>query len=501
MSSSRARHAAHAFVLVALLALPASAHAYIGPGAGFALISSFVTLAVAFAAAFFAAFTLPVRAAIRGWKRRRSLRRARARRVIVLGLDGLDPRICDELMARGELPNLSKLRDEGAYRRLETSMPALSPVAWSTFATSTDCSGHGIYDFIARDPRSYAPQLSSSEVYGSTRVIRLGPIRIPISRGGVRGLRRSRTFWSVLSDHGVFSSVLRVPITFPVEKIDGVMVAGMCVPDLRGTQGSFTLLSSEAPAREIGGVRVSIPAEGGTVEIPGPPSPLDGGVVTTAVTIRRARNKRGEERFELVAGSEVIALDVGRYTPWVRLPFRAGRGVTMHGIARFLPVSLNGSIAVYMTPIHIDPEKPALPISHPSVFSVYLAKLQGAFATLGLAEDTGALNDDVIDEQGFLDQAYGIHDERRAMWFHTLDRLRNGLAVCVFDVSDRLQHMFYRYLDPTHPANAGRDTTRHADALHDMYRRMDVLVGETMRYVDKKTAVFVISDHGFSNFR
>ncbi len=501
MSSSRARHAAHAFVLAAVLALPASAHAYIGPGAGFALISSFVTLAVAFAAAFFAAFTLPVRAAIRGWKRRRSLRRASARRVIVLGLDGLDPRICDELMARGELPNLSKLRDEGAYRRLETSMPALSPVAWSTFATSTDCSGHGIYDFIARDPRSYAPQLSSSEVYGSTRVIRLGPIRIPISRGGVRGLRRSRTFWSVLSDHGVFSSVLRVPITFPVEKIDGVMVAGMCVPDLRGTQGSFTLVSSEAPQREIGGVRVSIPAEGGTVEIPGPPSPLDGGVVTTAVTIRRARNKRGEERFELVAGSEVIALDVGRYTSWVRLPFRAGRGVTMHGIARFLPVSLNGSIAVYMTPIHIDPEKPALPISHPSVFSVYLAKLQGAFATLGLAEDTGALNDDVIDEQGFLDQAYGIHDERRAMWFHTLDRLRNGLAVCVFDVSDRLQHMFYRYLDPTHPANAGRDTTRHADALHDMYRRMDVLVGETMRYVDKKTAVFVISDHGFSNFR
>jgi predicted AlkP superfamily phosphohydrolase/phosphomutase len=154
-----------------------------------------------------------------------------------------------------------------------------------------------------------------------------------------------------------------------------------------------------------------------------------------------------------------------------------------------------------MTPIHIDPEKPALPISYPSVFSVYLAKLQGAYATLGLAEDTTALNDDVIDEQGFLDQAYAIHDERRAMWFHTLDRLRNGLAVCVFDVSDRLQHMFFRYLDPDHPANAGRDTTRHADALHDMYRRMDVLVGETMRYVDAKTALFVISDHGFSNFR
>ncbi len=493
--------AASLVLACAVCALPGAANAYIGPGAGFALISSFVTLLVAFVAAFFALFTLPVRALIRGIKRRRSLRRAHARRVIVLGLDGLDPGICDMLMERGELPNLRKLRDQGAYRRLETSMPALSPVAWSTFATSTDCSGHGIYDFIARDPRNYAPMLSSSEVYGSTRVIKVGPIRIPLSRGGVRGLRRSRTFWKVLSEHGVFSSVLRVPITFPVEKIDGVMVAGMCVPDLRGTQGSFTLVTSDPSQKEVGGVVVPIAASGGTVDIPGPPSPLDGKTVSAQLTIRRLHAKDGSERFELIAGKEKHDLEVGRYTPWVHLPFRAARGATMHGIARFLPVSLNGTIAVYATPIHIDPDRPALPISYPSVFSVYLAKLLGPHATLGLAEDTTALNDDVIDEQGWLDQAYGIHDERRAMWFHTLDRLRDGLAVCVFDISDRLQHMFYRYLDPTHPANSGRDTTRHADTLYDMYRRMDELVGETARYVDDRTAFFVISDHGFSNFR
>ncbi len=490
------------FLGTAALFAPATAHAYIGPGAGFALISSFVTLAVAFIAAFFAIFTFPIRAAIRGWKRRLSLKRARVRKVIVLGLDGLDPGICDELMARGELPNFRKLRDEGTYRRLETSMPALSPVAWSTFATSADCSGHGIYDFIARDPRNYNPKLSSSEVYGSTRILRIGPIRIPISRGGVRGLRRSRTFWSVLTDHGVFSSVLRVPITFPVEKIDGVMVAGMCVPDLRGTQGSFTLVTSDPTPPEIGGVVVPITAGGGAVEIPGPPSPIDGKIVGTTVEIRRASGRaQSAHEYELVAGDTRIALEVGRYTPWVRLPFRATRGVTMHGIARFLPTSLNGSIAVYMTPIHVDPEKPAIPISYPSVFSVYLSKLQGPFATLGLAEDTTALNDDVIDEQGWLDQAYGIHEERCEMWRHTLARLRSGLAVCVFDVSDRLQHMFFRYRDAAHPANAGRDGEGHDDTINDMYRRMDDLVGETMAHVDKKAAVFVISDHGFTTFQ
>jgi predicted AlkP superfamily phosphohydrolase/phosphomutase len=490
------------FFILVCLSIPAPALAYIGPGAGFALVSSFVTLIIAFAAGILALFTFPVRAAIRQWKRRRSLKRARVRKVVILGLDGLDPDRCEQLMARGELPNLSRLRDEGTYRRLATSMPALSPVAWSTFATGVDPSGHGIFDFIARDPRNYAPSLSSSEVYGRTRMVGFGPFRFPVSRGGVRGLRRSRTFWSVLSSHGVRSAVMRVPITFPVEKIDGVMIAGMCVPDLRGTQGSFTYITSDGDAPE-GGVVVKIDGKGGDVLIPGPTSPVDGRTLNVRVRIQRRASKRGPgaNGYELVNGGETVPLLERTYTPWVKLSFRAARGVTLRGIARFYPLRLADGIAVYVTPIHIDPESPAIPVSHPSVFSIYLSKLMGPFGTLGLAEDTSALNDGAIDEQAFLDQAYDLHEERRRMWEHTLSRLRGGLAVCVFDISDRLQHMFYRYLDPTHPANAGRDTTRHADAVDEMYRRMDRLVGETRARVDRHTALFVLSDHGFKNFR
>src|SRR4030095_8802487 len=135
-------------------------------------------------------------ALIRHLKRRRSLRRARVRKVVMLGLDGLDPDRCELLMNRGELPNRAKLRASGGYRRLCTSMPALSPVAWSTFATGVDPSRHGIFDFIARDPRTYAPKLSSSEVDGQTRFLHIGPFRIPRGGSGVRGLRKSRTFWS-----------------------------------------------------------------------------------------------------------------------------------------------------------------------------------------------------------------------------------------------------------------------------------------------------------------
>jgi predicted AlkP superfamily phosphohydrolase/phosphomutase len=73
----------------------------------------------------------------------------------------------------------------------------------------------------------------------------------------------------------------------------------------------------------------------------------------------------------------------------------------------------------------------------------------------------------------------------------------------VFDTSDRISHMFYRYLDPTHPANAGKDTEVHKDVIPKMYGRMDELVGELRAKLgdDPNTLLMVISDHGFTNFR
>ena len=80
-----------------------------------------------------------------------------------------------------------------------------------------------------------------------------------------------------------------------------------------------------------------------------------------------------------------------------------------------------------MTPIHIDPENPAMPISHPDVYSIYLAKKQGPFATLGLAEDTWALNERVIDEQAFFEQAMAIYEERERMFLDALAQTKKGL--------------------------------------------------------------------------
>jgi predicted AlkP superfamily phosphohydrolase/phosphomutase len=158
---------------------------------------------------------------------------------------------------------------------------------------------------------------------------------------------------------------------------------------------------------------------------------------------------------------------------------------------------------LYCTPINIDPGNPAMPISHPFVYSIYLAKMQGPFATLGLAEDTWALNERVIDEEAFLKQAWLYYEERKKHLWEVMDKTKKGFVTVVFDTSDRISHMFYRTLDPTHPANVGKEVERWKSVIPDTYAKMDELVGEVAKKIEGEpdTVLMVISDHGFTNFR
>ena len=98
-------------------------------------------------------------------------------------------------------------------------------------------------------------------------------------------------------------------------------------------------------------------------------------------------------------------------------------------------------------------------------------------------------------------QAWLIHEEREKQLFDALEKTRRGSVVCVFDITDRLQHMFWRYLEPDHPANAGKDVELHRDAIRELYTRMDDLVGRVMAEVGEDTPLVVMSDHGFKSFR
>jgi len=470
--------------------------AYIGPGAGFAFLGSFITLLWALALSLGTMLTWPVRMAWKAVRRRKGLKNAQVKKVIFLGLDGLDPRLTEKFMAEGKLPNLSRLRDEGSFKRLRTTFPSLSPVAWSTFATGVNPAKHNIFDFLNRNLKSYLPELSSSRVNRPRRILKLGKYTIPLSKPSVDLRRKSIPFWKILGEHEVDCTILRIPITFPPEKFNGRLLSAMCTPDLRGTQGSFSFFSTKnEKATYEGGSRYPLERSGNKISgsLEGPEHPLleDAGRLRIPFTITL---NSGAETSILEIDGERYALPLGEYTDWVPVAFQAGASGKARGICRFLLNQLEPDVNLYVTPINIDPENPALPISHPSYYSAYLAKLLGAFATVGMAEDTWALNEGAIDEKAFLEQAYLTHEERERMFFSALDRLRQGVAACVFDASDRIQHMFYRYLE-------GRAEGPYADTIEKMYQRMDGLVGRAYRYVDDDTVFFVLSDHGFGSFR
>ena len=79
----------------------------------------------------------------------------------MLGFDGLDFELTQRLMSEGRLPNFSRLAAQGGFAPLRTSIPAQSPVAWSTFVTGLQPGVHGIFDFVHRDPSTMTPFLST----------------------------------------------------------------------------------------------------------------------------------------------------------------------------------------------------------------------------------------------------------------------------------------------------------------------------------------------------
>ena len=472
--------------LVSLIA-PAG-FAYIGPGAGFTFVGSVLVLLSALALVFFSLAAWPFRLLFGALFRRKGKRRSTdVRRVIVLGLDGMDPRRVERLMKEGRLPNMARLAQTGCYSRIESSNPPISPAAWSSFMTGSNPGKHNIFDFLNRNLQTYAPELSSSAIRRDSK-----------GRAVMKLLRKSVPFWNILGEHGVFSTVLRVPITFPPEKFNGVLLSGMCVPDLRGSQGTFACFAEPHDRLEIfeGGEVVAITFEGDVANsfLTGPDDPKGTGSLRTPVTIRR-NPKRGDAEVRL--GGQTVRLEQGKYSDWIRVSFRVGLFQKAHAICRLLLVG-KSPFRLYVTPLNIDPERPALPVSHPGHYSIYLAKLHGPFATLGLAEDTWAHTEGIIGDDGFRDQTYDIHEERERQFLGALRTTRRGLCACVFDTPDRMQHMFMRPRD----AEPGSPTDPVAPnaVLDAMYERMDALVGRTLAQTGKNDALIVLSDHGFSAF-
>jgi predicted AlkP superfamily phosphohydrolase/phosphomutase len=460
----------------------------------------FITALIAFAAL----LAWPFRTL---WKALRHRRKGKpfVKRLIVVGLDGQDPRLTDRFLEEGKLPNFRKLADRGCYTRLESTYPSVSPVAWSSFSTGTHPAKHNIFDFLDRDLRTYLPVLSSAKIGKIEKFLKLGPFKIPLQKPELTLLRKSKPFWTILGEANIWSTVLRVPITFPPDKFYGAQLGAMSIPDLLGTQGTFLLFTTRDASEGFkeGGMRVAL--TNGTpnnysAAVPGPNNMFREGDPELTIPIQLEVD-RESRRVRVSLNGENHDLSEHELSDWIPLKYHAAPGVNVQGLCRMMVTELDEHVSMYVTPISIDPEKPAMPISHPSYYSTYLAKKVGPYCTLGLAEDTWALNEKITDDAVFLKQAYDIDDERKTMFFSALERLQQGTLTCVFDGTDRIQHMFWRYLEDGHPAARGREDAEHRNAIEELYKRNDELVGRVMEKLRDGDLLMVLSDHGFTSFR
>jgi predicted AlkP superfamily phosphohydrolase/phosphomutase len=488
------------FTFALICVAPSPAFAYIGPGAGFAFLGSTLVFVITIGMALATLLFWPLQWLWRVVRRKGIPKHARARRVVIVGLDGLEPSLVERYMQEGLLPNMSRLQSDGSFARLGTTLPALSPVAWSSFQTGVNPGAHNIFDFLTRDKRYCLPQLASTETTTSERARRFLGWAWKQRKTSVVITRKSQPFWKILGSHGVFSNIIRVPISYPPEKFNGNILSAMCTPDLKGTQGSFSFFtdSSQQSGTVTGGESRSFERRGDLLcgELQGPPAPDGSGTMTIPFSLAM---KDGNTHATLTVQGDSIELACDSFSPWIELTF-SHKKVKVAGIARFCLRRVHNAPALYVSPINIHPEKPALPISEPAIFSSWLSKKHGLYGTLGLMEDTWGRNELALDDARFLEQTYLTHDERERMFFEALSKTREGLCACVFDASDRIQHMFWRYLDAQHPSPL-EDTHTFGNTIRDMYIKMDALVGKVRAALNENDHLFVMSDHGFASFR
>ena len=434
-------------------------------------------------------------------------RAANSKRVIVLGFDGLDYDLTKSLIDRGRLPNFARLALSGGFSPLGTSIPPQSPVAWSTFITGLDPGGHGIFDFIHRDPTTMVPYLSTSKTEGSSRTLPIGDWQIPLSGGSVQLLRQGQPFWELLEERGIETTIVRMPANFPPSGTATRELSGMGTPDLLGTYGTFSFYTSELFAfggRTLsGGTVYPVTVQGGVVRasLYGPDNPFRTAPekITAEFTIY-VDAERGAAKF--VVGDEERILAVGEWSDWVpidfdlRVPMQSVRGMSRFYLKRVTP-----DIEVYVAPINLDPMAPAMPVSAPDDYAAELAAATGRFYTQGMPEDTKGLREGVFTRDEFLTQARLAGEENRRQYRYVLDGFTDGLLFYYFGNIDQIAHMLWRARDAGHPAYDAAADANYREVVDELYVGLDRIVGETLDSLGADDTLIVLSDHGFTSWR
>lgn len=430
-------------------------------------------------------------------------------RVIVLGFDGMDYQLTRRLLAEGRLPNLARLAETGGFAPLETSVPPESPVAWSNFITGMDPGGHGIFDFVHRDPDTLLPYASDAKALPDGLTLKLGKWKFPLTGGGFVSLRDGAPFWKVLEESGIESWVIRMPANYPPSGLATRELSGMGTPDLNGAS-FFAFYTSELfyPSEGMTGGEVfewDVYDNMAEQKLYGPDNPLLQETERLTVDFRVYVDPAiGAAKLEIAGGATELVLRVGEWSDWVPLEFELLPFKSLHGICRFYLKAIEPELELYVTPINYDPLVPDAPIATPASFAAQLAETTGRFYTQGMPEDTKALTEGVLGLEEFLEQGLYAGHEVREQYRYVLDEFLAGSAGFLFYYfgnPDQMSHAMWAAMDPEHPAWSPETYGRHADLIPSLYEELDEVVGQTLAALDDGTVLVVMSDHGFASWR
>ncbi len=478
-------------------------------------------------------------------------------KVIVLGFDGVDARYTEQWMNEGKLPNLAKLRASGTFRPLLPTTPAQTPVSWSTFSTGIDPGRTGIFDFLRRDPKTYLPVFAAFDettepvLFGKSNALFLGlgvlllfaivagilllvgrraggfvvlalglalgagvffavKKYIPETRPGVVNRRQGTPFWEVAASAGKKATIVHVPVTFPATDFhEGHLLAGLGVPDISARVGKPFYFTSELDFHRGGTNEFSIDVvqledNKGVIEtkIQGPPNKLFKEPPYIAIPMKiTVADDRGSIDIEVSGNTHTLR--AGEWTGWVDFEFPFNPLIKVRGISRFHLLSVQPEIKLYLSPINFDPRSlpPGLKVSSPDDWAPQLAKDHGPFKTIGWQIDTWAISEGFATEKIFWDDMEWTVAQSRKMFDAFLER-DDDLIVQQFEFPDRVAHVFWRVVDPKHPAYDAELAAEWGDAILKSYQLMDEIVGDGMAAAEKKNALFlVVSDHGFASYR
>jgi predicted AlkP superfamily phosphohydrolase/phosphomutase len=399
-------------------------------------------------------------------------------RTIIVGFDSFDPGIFERLAAAGRTPNLDRLAGAGGYSRLEVCSPPQTEVSWTSIATGVDPGSHGIFDFVHRDPASYAPYVSLLP----TRQTALGEQFLPPYN--------TKTLFQEAADMGFPAAALWWPALFPARpEFPVVTLPGLGTPDIRGQLGVGTLLTTEpTEKKKIRVIRLE-PAgkDKFTANLEGPNTKTRDGVrpLVQPVTIEVL----DEASARLTIGKHKLDLRLGVWSPILELQFAAGFAYSVHAITQAILTEVKGQVSLYCLPLQIHPLHSPWHYATPAAFVKDAWKNAGPFLTLGWPQDTNALEAGCISDAQFLDLCESIFAARRRIYLRRLDGFKEGVLAGIFDCLDRVQHMFLR---------------ERPDLAEAWYEKLDAFVGEVLARTDalglQKYRLLVLSDHGFKTF-